>query len=43
MAAGVIIFCVFVIIGLTYRGVGAYLRDRERNTQGRGGNGQDPG
>lgn len=33
-AVVIIIICVLVIIGLTYRGLGAYLRDRQR---GRGG------
>jgi hypothetical protein len=37
-----ILVCVFVIVGLTYMGAGAWLRDRERNAthrreHGRGG------
>jgi hypothetical protein len=30
----VLISCVLAIVGLTYRGVGAWLRDRERNRRG---------
>jgi hypothetical protein len=29
MEVGIIVFCVCVIVGLTYYGVGAWLRDRE--------------
>jgi len=28
-----ILMCVFAIIGLTYLGAGAWLRDRRRNTE----------
>ncbi|MEY2514802.1 MAG: hypothetical protein QOJ89_2160 [bacterium] len=39
-----ILVCVFVIIGLTYMGAGAWLRDRERSAAHRrrqGGGGED--
>jgi hypothetical protein len=32
----IIVGCAFVIIALTYQGVGAYLRDRERRRGGGG-------
>jgi len=34
-AVVVIVICVFVIVGLTYMGAGAWLRDRERNAERR--------
>ena len=40
-----ILVCVFIIVGLTYMGAGAWLRDRQRNAENqraRGGGGEDP-
>ena len=31
MEVVLILICVFIIIGLTYMGAGAWLRDRQRN------------
>lgn len=35
MEIAVILICVFAIVGLTYMGAGAWLRDRERNRRHR--------
>ncbi|MDX6676419.1 MAG: hypothetical protein QOE31_471 [Solirubrobacteraceae bacterium] len=35
MTIVLILICVFVIVGLTYTGVSAWLRDRERNAEHR--------
>jgi hypothetical protein len=41
----ILICCALVIIGLTYKGVGAWLRDRERSAERRrtGGGGSTGG
>lgn len=44
--AVILICCALVIIGLTYKGYGAWLRDRERTAERRrqgGGSGQGGG